>query len=72
MLFSLEEVLETISAVGVETFDIRTITCGINLLSCADSDVHKCAAKVYEKVVRVAHDVVPVARKLEEIRDSDR
>mgnify|MGYP007068809950 CR=1 FL=1 len=28
MLFSLEEVIETISAVGVETFDIRTITCG--------------------------------------------
>lgn len=65
MLFSLEEVIETISAVGVETFDIRTITCGINILSCADSDVNKCAAKVYEKVMRVAHDLVPTARKIE-------
>ncbi|MBU1105065.1 MAG: PFL family protein [Candidatus Riflebacteria bacterium] len=65
MLFSLEEVIETISAVGVETFDVRTISCGINILSCADSDVHKCAEKVYEKVVRVARDLVPTARTLE-------
>lgn len=65
MLFSLEEVIETISAVGVETFDIRTISCGINILSCADADVNKCAAKVYDKVMRVAHDLVPTARKIE-------
>ena len=65
MLFSLEEVIETISAVGVETFDIRTISCGINIMSCADSDVHKCAAKVYDKVVKVARDLVPTARTLE-------
>jgi uncharacterized protein (UPF0210 family) len=65
MLFSIEEVIETISQVGVETFDIRTITCGINLHSCIDSDVHKCAAKVYEKVTRVAKDLVPTARKIE-------
>jgi uncharacterized protein (UPF0210 family) len=65
MLFSLEEVIETISAVGVETFDIRTITCGINILSCADSDVNKCAAKVYDKVMHVANDLVPTARRIE-------
>ena len=65
MLFSLEEVIDTISAVGVETFDIRTITCGINIMSCADSDVNRCADKVYEKVVRVARDIVPTARILE-------
>lgn len=65
MYFSIDEVIDTIRAVGVETFDIRTITCGINLMSCADSDVDRCAEKVYEKVVTIAQDLVPTARKLE-------
>ena len=65
MYFSIDEVIDTIRAVGVETFDIRTITCGINLMSCADSDVDQCAAKVYEKVMTIAQDFVPTARKLE-------
>lgn len=65
MYFSIDEVIDTIRAVGVETFDIRTITCGINLMSCADSDVNKCAKKVYEKVVTIAQDLVPTARKIE-------
>jgi hypothetical protein len=65
MLYSIEEVIETISAVGVETFDIRTITCGINLHSCIDPDVNRCAEKVYEKVTHVAKDLVPTARRIE-------
>ena len=65
MFLSIEEVIDTINAVGVSTFDIRTITCGINLMSCADSKVEKCAAKVYDKVTRVAKDIVPAARTLE-------
>lgn len=65
MLLSIEEVIETISAVGVETFDIRTITCGINLLGCSDSNVEKCASKVYDKVTTTAAQLVPTARKLE-------
>lgn len=65
MHFSLNEVIETISTVGVETFDIRTITCGINLLSCADPDVNKCAQKVYDKVTSVARELVPTARHIE-------
>lgn len=65
MLFSLDEVIETISAVGVETFDIRTVTLGISLYSCADTDVRRCAAKVYEKVVNTANYLVPAAREIE-------
>ena len=49
MYFSIDEVIDTIRAVGVETFDIRTITCGINLMSCADPDVNKCAKKFMKK-----------------------
>ena len=65
MHFSLDEVLETITTVGVETFDIRTVTCGINLSSCADSDVNKCAQKVYDKVTTVARNLVPATREIE-------
>ena len=36
-----------------------------NLRFCADSDVNKCAKKVYEKVVTIAKDLVPTAKKLE-------
>ncbi|HNW33617.1 MAG TPA: PFL family protein [Candidatus Ozemobacteraceae bacterium] len=65
MSYSLEEVIELITAVGVETFDIRTVTLGISLLTCADEDVDRCAAKVYEKVMRTAANLVPTAQAIE-------
>ncbi|HOY66841.1 MAG TPA: PFL family protein [Candidatus Ozemobacteraceae bacterium] len=65
MSYSLEEVIELITAVGVETFDIRTITVGVSLLTCADEDVDRCAAKVYEKVMRTAANLVPTAKAIE-------
>jgi hypothetical protein len=65
MLFSLDEVIETIAAVGLETFDIRTVTLGINLLDCCDEDVDKAADKIYRKVLRVGRDLVPTARAIE-------
>ena len=64
MPLTLDEVIETISAVGVETFDIRTITLGISLHTCADEDVHKAAGKVYEKLMRVGHALVPTAKAI--------
>ncbi len=65
MSYSLEEVIELITAVGVETFDIRTITVGVSLLTCADEDVDRCAAKVYDKVMRTAANLVPTAKAIE-------
>ena len=65
MDFTFEEIIETIAAVGVETFDIRTVTCGISLHSCADEDVNRCATKIYDKVMTVARNLVPVARQIE-------
>ncbi|NLI77198.1 MAG: PFL family protein [Candidatus Riflebacteria bacterium] len=63
--FSLDEVIELISAVGVETFDIRTITLGISLNSCSDENLNRCATKIYEKVVRVGRNLLPTARHIE-------
>ncbi len=65
MPFSIEEVIETVAAVGVETFDIRTVTLGISLQSCADEDVGRCADKIYEKVSRIGQNLVPVAKMIE-------
>ncbi|MBF0408145.1 MAG: PFL family protein [Candidatus Riflebacteria bacterium] len=65
MVYSLEEVIETITAVGVETFDIRTITLGISLLSCADENVNACAQKIFEKVTTVGRNLVPTAKAIE-------
>lgn len=65
MLYSLDEVFQTIAAVGVETFDIRTITVGISLTSCCDESVDRCAQKVYDKVTQTARHLVPTAKEIE-------
>lgn len=43
------EVIETIKMVDEENLDIRTITMGISLKSCAGPDVDTVCEKVYEK-----------------------
>lgn len=53
-----EEVLETLNMVEQQNFDIRTITMGISLLDCADSDIKKCADKLYDKITRQAEKLV--------------
>lgn len=44
-----DNILETIRMIEEENLDIRTITMGINLLDCADSDIDISCKKVYEK-----------------------
>ena len=52
------EILQTLHMIQEENFDIRTITLGINLLDCSDRDPAVCADRVYEKVCRVAGNLV--------------
>ena len=44
------EILQTMRMIQEENFDIRTITLGINLLDCSDSDAQRCADRVYDKI----------------------
>ena len=44
------EVIETIKMVDEENLDIRTITMGISLLDCIDSDGEKAREKIYKKI----------------------
>jgi len=46
MNFEIHEMLETIRMVRTENLDIRTVTMGINLRDCADSDFDKMKQKI--------------------------
>ncbi len=59
------EILQTMRMIQEENFDIRTITLGINLLDCSDRDPDRCAQNAYEKVCRVAQNLVRTGEQIE-------
>ncbi len=60
-----EEIAETLEMVSKQNLDIRTITLGINLRSCVDSDIDRLANKVYNRMTTAAEHLVPTAEQLE-------
>ena len=56
-----EEVFETLNMVSQQNLDIRTVTMGISLGSCADPSMDALCSKVYDHVCRTAERLVPVA-----------
>jgi len=63
--FGVQEILETIRMIEVENLDIRTITMGISLQDCCGEDVDTLARRIYEKIVKYAEKLVPVAEEIE-------
>ncbi|MBQ4137816.1 MAG: DUF711 family protein [Clostridia bacterium] len=59
------DILETINMIHEENLDIRTITMGISLLDCADSDEDRLCEKVYEKITTYARDLVKTGEDIE-------
>lgn len=59
------DILETIRMIQNECLDIRTITMGISLLDCIDSDIDSACAKVYEKITSKARDLVKTGERIE-------
>ena len=59
-----KEILETIDMVEKEHFDVRTITMGINLLSCIRESADATAKVVYDKICYKAQNIVKVASDL--------
>ena len=57
-MINTQEVLETNNMVAHEKLDVRTITMGISLLDCADSDLNRMNAKIYNKITTYARDLV--------------
>lgn len=64
-MINLNDILETINMIKQDNLDIRTITMGISLLDCADSDIDVSCEKVYNKIVRLAKDLVKVGCDIE-------
>lgn len=52
------DILETINMIDNENLDVRTITMGISLLDCIDSDQKAACDKVYDKICRYASNLV--------------
>ncbi|PKG22200.1 PFL family protein [Niallia nealsonii] len=65
MKIALNEMMETINMVQMENLDIRTVTMGISLYDCADSDFHKMNAAVYKKITTYANNLTAVAEAVE-------
>lgn len=60
-----KDILETQAMIDKQHLDIRTITMGISLLDCCDTDIDKCCEKVYDKITRCAKDLVRVGEEIE-------
>ena len=64
-MFNIREILETVNMIDQENLDIRTITMGISLRDCCDSDAKKSCEKIYDKITRRAENLVKVGEKIE-------
>ena len=59
------DILETINMIDQQHLDIRTITMGISLLSCADPDPKAACRKIYDKITRCAEKLVRTGEEIE-------
>ena len=58
------DILETIEMLTAENLDVRTVTMGISLLDCIDPDGKKACEKIYNKITRLAGNLVPIVNKI--------
>ncbi|MCL2632214.1 MAG: PFL family protein [Coriobacteriia bacterium] len=59
-----EEVAETLVMITQQNLDIRTITLGLSIRDCSDTDINRTADKIYQRLVRAAEQLVPTADQL--------
>ena len=64
-MLNIYEVNETNNMIEREKLDVRTITMGISLLDCADSDLDALNEKIYKKITTLAKDLVATGRDIE-------
>jgi Uncharacterized conserved protein len=63
-MININEVIETNTMIDKENLDVRTITLGISLLDCIDSDLKTLCDRIYKKVTTMAKDLVPVGEEI--------
>ncbi len=59
------DILQTRDMIDKRHLDIRTITMGISLLDCMDTDVDVCARKIYDKITHRAENLVKTGQDIE-------
>lgn len=64
-MINVNDIMETITMIQEENLDIRTITMGISLLDCCDSDIDRSCEKVYNKICRYAGNLVKTGEDIE-------
>ena len=63
-MLNMFEVAETNEMIEKENLDVRTITLGISLLDCIDSDLDRLNEKIYEKITSSARDLVKTGEEI--------
>src|SRR5574344_1568657 len=64
-MLNIFEVNETNKMIEQENLDVRTITLGISLLDCIDDDLEKLNNNIYEKITKVAKNLVSTGQEIE-------
>ena len=64
-MLSHNEIMETIQMIDQQHLDVRTITMGISLLSCAHSDTETACTRIYDKITRYAEKLVATGEAIE-------
>ena len=65
-MINIYEVTETNQMISQENLDVRTITLGISLMDCIDSDLDKLNEKIYNKITTIAKDLVATGQVIEQ------
>lgn len=63
-MININEVIETNNMIEKENLDVRTITLGISLLDCIDSDLDKLCDNIYRKITTMAKDLVATGEEI--------
>ena len=64
-MLSQHEIMQTIQMIDQQHLDVRTITMGISLLSCARSDPKAACDAIYDKITRYAEKLVATGEAIE-------
>ncbi len=64
-MLSISDIMQTVNMIDHQHLDIRTITMGIAINDCADTDIKTCSRKIYEKICSRAQNLVKTGNEIE-------
>ena len=64
-MLNINEVIETNRMIHEMNLDVRTITMGISLLDCIDTDLSRLCDKIHDKIVTKAKNLVKTGKEIE-------